>query len=125
MARSTPDDDGEAHRLAHRSGAGGGRCRAAARGRFRTRSLRHYYVYRSARSERSVIATVYRLISSMILPVSSIEYGRRPAFRGRCAGGAPPAARARPGISRLPHSVMRDHLRLRCGSIMHALVSYA
>ena len=41
---------------------------------------RHYYVYRSARSERSVIATVYRLISSMILPV----------WRFRLAGGAPP-----------------------------------
>ena len=64
-----------------------------------------------------MIATVYRLISSMIC-----QYGVSP-FVGRVGGAPPPRGPA--GISRLPHSVMRDHLRLRCGSIMHALVSYA
>ena len=83
---------------------------------FRHAFYRHYYVYRSARSERSVIATVYRLISSMILPV-----WRFPV----CGVSGAPPPRGPAGISRLPHSVMRDHLRLRCGSIMHALVSYA
>ena len=87
------------------------RCRA---GTVSHAFYRHYYVYRSARSERSVIATVYRLISSMIC-----QYGVSPFAVWRVRGA--PAARARRDLAsasqcyeRPPAFALRlDHARPR------------